>query len=77
VTEQTTYNGYVLPRFQVLSGRTWPVVVAVALLWSFQQAVMPLSFKPYFMLYRALSPMPFPAFQALPTCACGASSRWR
>jgi membrane protease YdiL (CAAX protease family) len=65
VTEQTTYNGYVLPRLQVLSGRTWPAVVAVALLWSFQHAVMPLTFKPDFMLYRALSPLPFSAFQAL------------
>lgn len=65
VTEQTTYNGYLVPRLQVLSGRTWFAVAAVALLWSFQHAVMPLTFKPDFMLYRALAPLPFSTFQAV------------
>lgn len=35
ITEQTTYNGYVLPRFQALSGSTGFAVAAVAFVWSF------------------------------------------
>ena len=65
ITEQATYNGYVLPRFQALSGSTAFAVAAVAFFWSFQHALMPLTFEPDFMLYRALAPIPFSAFQAL------------
>jgi hypothetical protein len=63
--EQTTYNGYVLPRLQLLSGSTVVAVIAVALAWSFQHALMPLTFDPDFMLYRALAPIPFSTFEAL------------
>jgi membrane protease YdiL (CAAX protease family) len=62
ITEQTTYNGYLAPRFQVLGG-TGAALVLVSLVWSFQHAVMPLTFDPHFMLYRALAPIPFSAFQ--------------
>jgi membrane protease YdiL (CAAX protease family) len=65
ITEQTTYNGYLVPRFQTLSGSTSIAVVVVALAWSFQHAVMPLTFDPDFMLYRALAPIPFSVFQVL------------
>ena len=65
ITEQTTYNGYVLPRFQALSGNTAFAVAVVAFFWSFQHALMPLRFDPDFMLYRALAPIPFSTFQAL------------
>jgi uncharacterized protein len=65
ITEQATYNGYVLPRFEVLSGRTGIAVAAVAFFWSFQHALMPLTLDPDFMLYRALAPIPFSTFQAL------------
>jgi hypothetical protein len=64
VTEQTTYNGYVLPRLEVVSGSRLVAVAGVALLWSAQHAVMPLSFDPGFMLYRALAPLPFSTFAA-------------
>jgi membrane protease YdiL (CAAX protease family) len=53
-----TYNGYRLPRFQVLSRRTWVAVVVVALVWSMQHAFMPLTFDPKFMTFRLLSPIP-------------------
>ncbi len=59
VVEQTTYNGYVLPRLQALSGRTWLAVAMVAVIWSGQHAEMPLTFDSSFMLYRLLSPLPF------------------
>jgi uncharacterized protein len=65
VTEQATYNGYLLPRLEVLSGSTALAVALVAFSWSFQHAVMPLTFDPAFMLYRALAPLPFSIFQAL------------
>ena len=65
LTEQTTYNGYVLPRLQVLSRSSAFAVAVVAVAWSFQHAVMPLTFNPRFMLYRALAPLPFSTFQAL------------
>ena len=65
ITEQATYNGYVLPRFQVLSGSTGIAVAAVAFFWSLQHALMPLTLEPDFMLYRALAPIPFSTFQAL------------
>jgi membrane protease YdiL (CAAX protease family) len=65
IVEQTTYNGYVLPRFQALSGSTPFAVAAVAFFWSFQHALLPLTFDPDFMLYRTLSPILFSTFIAL------------
>jgi uncharacterized protein len=65
VVEQTTYNGYVLPRFQVLTGNTGLAVAAVALVWAFQHAVMPLTFDAKFVAYRLLSPIPFSIFITL------------
>lgn len=53
-----TYNGYLLPRFQVLCRSTWAAVAIVAFVWSLQHSFMPLSFEPDFMLFRLLSPIP-------------------
>jgi hypothetical protein len=65
ITEQTTYNGYVLPRLQLLSGSTPFAVAAVAFFWSFQHVMLPLTFDPHFMLYRPLSPILQSTFFAL------------
>jgi membrane protease YdiL (CAAX protease family) len=65
VTEQMTYNGYLAPRFQVLFRRTAPAVACVAIVWSFQHVVMPLTFDPKFMLFRMLSLLPFSVFVTL------------
>ena len=65
VTEQMTYNGYVLPRLQVLSRNTALAVALVVFFWSFQHAAMPLTFDPDFMTYRALSPIFHSTFVAL------------
>lgn len=65
LTEQMTYNGYLMPRFQVLCRSTAVAVALVAFSWSFQHVVMPLTFDNKFMLFRMLSPLPFSAFQAL------------
>lgn len=65
LTEQMTYNGYLLPRFQVLSGRTTVAVALVSFAWSFQHVLQPLTFNPNFMLYRFLAPIPFSIFITL------------
>jgi membrane protease YdiL (CAAX protease family) len=65
LTEQMTYNGYLVPRFRVLFRSTGLSVALVSIVWSFQHAVMPLTFDPKFMAVRALSPLPFSVFQTL------------
>jgi membrane protease YdiL (CAAX protease family) len=65
LTEQMTYNGYLVPRFQVLARSTSLAVACVALSWSFQHVVMPLTFDPKFMVFRWLSPVPFSVFATL------------
>jgi membrane protease YdiL (CAAX protease family) len=65
LTEQMTYNGYLVPRFRVLCRSTGLAVALVSIVWSFQHAVMPLTFDPKFMAVRALSPLPFSLFQTL------------
>jgi len=64
LTEQMTYNGYLVPRFQVL-GSTGLAVAVVGFVWALQHAFMPLSFDSRFMLFRALSPIPFSVFQTM------------
>lgn len=65
LTEQMTYNGYLMPRFRVLCRSTSPAVACVAFAWSFQHVVMPLTFDAKFMVFRLLSPVPFSVFQTL------------
>jgi membrane protease YdiL (CAAX protease family) len=65
LTEQMTYDGYLVSRFQVLSRSTTLAVACVAFAWSFQHVVMPLTFDPKFMAFRLLSPLPFSLFQTL------------
>jgi hypothetical protein len=65
LTEQMTYNGYLLPRFQVLSRSTSVAIAVVAFVWSMQHAFMPLTFDAKFMAYRLLASVPFSAFQTL------------
>ena len=64
LTEQMTYNGYLLSRVQVLS-RTSVAVAIVAFVWSMQHAFMPLTFDTKFMAYRTLAPIPHSLFQTI------------
>jgi hypothetical protein len=48
LTEQMTYNGYLLPRFQVLCRSTGAPIAIVAFAWSLQHAFMPLTFDAKF-----------------------------
>jgi len=40
-TEEMTYAGYVLPRLQALSGRTWVAVAVVGFWWTIQHPFLP------------------------------------
>ena len=65
LTEQMTYNGYLVSRFQVLGRSTGLAIVFVAFAWSLQHAFMPLTFDTKFMAFRLLSSVPNTVFQAL------------
>jgi membrane protease YdiL (CAAX protease family) len=65
LVEQMTYNGYLLPRFQIVSGSTSLAIALVAFSWSFQHVVMPLTFDAKFMTFRLLGPVPFSVFSIL------------
>jgi membrane protease YdiL (CAAX protease family) len=63
-TEQMTYNGYLLPRFQVLSN-TAVAIAVVAFVWAAQHAFMPLTFDPKFMTFRLLASVPSSLFETV------------
>jgi uncharacterized protein len=65
LTEQMTYNGYLLPRFRVLCRSTSPAIAIVAFVWALQHAFMPLTFDAKFVAFRLLSSAPNTAFQTL------------
>lgn len=65
LTEQMTYNGYLLPRFQVLCRSTSVAIAVVAFVWSLQHAFMPLTFDAKFMAFRLLSSVPHSVFITL------------
>jgi hypothetical protein len=65
LTEQMTYNGYLLPRFQVLCRSTSAAVAIVAFAWSAQHAFMPSTFDPKWMAYRVLASVPNSVFDTL------------
>ena len=65
LTEQMTYNGYLLPRFQVLCRSTSLAIVIVAFAWSLQHSFMPLTFDTKYMAFRLLSSVPNSVFVSL------------
>lgn len=65
LTEQMTYNGYLVPRFQVLCRSTSEAIAIVAFAWAMQHVFMPLTFDAKFMAFRLLSPVPFSVFGTL------------
>jgi membrane protease YdiL (CAAX protease family) len=60
-----TYNGYLLPRWQVLSRRTGVAIAVVAFAWSLQHVFMPLSLDGKVMAFRLLSSVPNSVLQTL------------
>ena len=65
ITEQMTYNGYLVARFQVLCRSTSLAIIVVAFVWSLQHAFMPLTFDPKYMAYRLLASVPNSVFQTI------------
>ena len=65
LTEQMTYNGYLVPRLQVLCRSTTLAIACVAFAWSLQHAFMPLTFDAKFMVFRLVSAVPNTVFQTL------------
>jgi uncharacterized protein len=62
LTEQMTYNGYLLSRFQVLCRSTSLAIAIVAFVWSLQHAFMPLTFDARFMAFRLVASVPHSVF---------------
>ena len=65
LTEQLTYNGYLVPRFQILCRNTSVAIAVVAFVWSMQHAFMPLTFDAKFMAYRLLASVPSSVFETV------------
>jgi uncharacterized protein len=65
LTEQMTYNGSLVPRFQVLCRRTSVAIAVVAFAWSWHHAFMPLTCDAKFMAFRLLPPVPFSVCETL------------
>jgi membrane protease YdiL (CAAX protease family) len=40
-TESTFYNGYLFPRFEALTGRSWIAILVVGFFWTFQHIFLP------------------------------------
>jgi membrane protease YdiL (CAAX protease family) len=63
--EQTTYQGYILPRLEGTLKRTGLAVVIVAFGWGLQHIALPFTFDLRFMLYRFLSFLPLAVVMTL------------
>jgi membrane protease YdiL (CAAX protease family) len=57
-TEELTFNGYVLPRLEVLSGSRWLAVAVVGLLWAVMHAAIPALWDARYLAWRTLSFLP-------------------
>ncbi|MDM7914169.1 MAG: CPBP family glutamic-type intramembrane protease [Candidatus Eisenbacteria bacterium] len=65
LTEQMTYNGFLLPRVQVLTRSTVVTVAVAAFAWSLQHSFMPVTFDSKFMVFRLLASVPSSVFETL------------
>ncbi len=57
-TEEITYQGYVLPRIEALSGRTWVAVLIVVFWWGVQHCAVPFVFEWRYIAYRSVAFLP-------------------
>ncbi|MBI5292478.1 MAG: CPBP family intramembrane metalloprotease [Chloroflexi bacterium] len=65
-TEQMTYQGYALPRLEVLSRQAWLAVIITAMGWALQHAALPLLVWDWkFMLYRFVTALPLAAMMPI------------
>jgi len=64
-TEEMTYQGYVLPRLQALTGRTWIAIVIVGFWWGGQHCMVPFVADWHYVAYRFLMFLPLMAWMAI------------
>jgi hypothetical protein len=57
-TEETTYQAYVLPRLQALTGDTWIAIVIVGFWWAAQHCALPFIPDWRYLLFRFLAFLP-------------------
>jgi membrane protease YdiL (CAAX protease family) len=57
-TEETTYQGYVLPRIEALSGRSWVAAVVVVFWWTLQHCALPLVPDGKYLAFRFVAFLP-------------------
>ena len=55
ITEELVYLGYLLPRIEVLSGKTWVAVLVVIFFWGFQHLTMPFILDEQYLISRVLA----------------------
>lgn len=55
ITEQLVYLGYLLPRIEALTDRTWPAVMAVVFFWGLQHIAIPFIGDATYLVSRALA----------------------
>jgi len=55
ITEELVYLGYLLPRMEVLSGKTWKAVLIVIFFWGFQHLAMPFIPDEKYLISRVLA----------------------
>jgi uncharacterized protein len=57
-TEETTYQGYVLPRIEALSGHSWVAGVVVVFWWTLQHCALPLVPDLKYLAFRFVAFLP-------------------
>ena len=57
-TEQLTYQGYCLPRLEVLFGRRWVAVLLVGLAWALQHSILPFIPDLRYLIWRFVGFLP-------------------
>jgi len=57
-TEEITYQGYVVPRIEALTGRSWVAVVIVGFFWTVQHCALPFMPDWRYLVFRFLTFLP-------------------
>ncbi|TVR75584.1 MAG: CPBP family intramembrane metalloprotease [Marinilabiliales bacterium] len=57
-TESTFYNGYLFPRFEALTGKTWVAVAIVGFFWALQHIFFPFIPDGKYLIWRFLQFLP-------------------
>ena len=55
ITEELVYLGYLLPRMEVLSGKTWIAILVVIFFWGIQHLAMPFMLDEKYLISRVLA----------------------